>query len=152
PHPIFSDIRVRKAVGCYGMDRKEIVKIAFKGQATPRVGIIPPGTIDTVDINHMCPYDPVKARALLAEAGYGPSRPLTFELMTNTEKSVFNVIATVIKEQMARIGVTVNIRLVDKITWMYAYTQDGPYDMHVEDLVSQLTPDTNNFLIVTTGS
>ena len=31
-------------------------------------------------------------------------------MMTNTEKSVFNVIATVIKEQMARIGVTANIR------------------------------------------
>src|SRR6059036_4176651 len=43
PHPIFSDIRVRKAVGCYGIDRKEIVKIAFKGQATPWVRIIPPG-------------------------------------------------------------------------------------------------------------
>ena len=25
PHPIFSDIRVRKAIACYGMDRKEIV-------------------------------------------------------------------------------------------------------------------------------
>src|SRR6266849_7847671 len=118
PHPVFSDIRVRKAVGCYGIDRKEIVQIAFKGQATPWVGIIPPGTPDTVDVNHLCPYDPARAKALLAEAGYGPQKPLTFELMTNTEKSVFNVIATVIKEQMARIGVIVNIRLVDKPSWM----------------------------------
>ena len=115
PHPIFGDLRVRKAVGCYGIDRKEIVKIAFKGQATPWVGMIPPGTLDTVDVNHLCPYDPAKAKAMLAEAGYGPSKPLTFELMADTEKSVFNVIATVIKEQMARIGVTANIRLVDKV-------------------------------------
>src|SRR5262252_7692136 len=49
PHAIFNDIRVRKAVGCFGIDRKEIVKIAYKGQATPWVGIIPPGTLDTVD-------------------------------------------------------------------------------------------------------
>src|SRR3989441_3222711 len=49
PHPIFGDLRVRKAVGCYGIDRKEIVKIAFKGQATPWVGIIPPGTLDAVN-------------------------------------------------------------------------------------------------------
>ena len=41
---------------------------------------------------------------------------------------------------------------VDKITWMYAYTQDGPYDMHVEDLLSQLTADSNAFLTVTTSS
>src|SRR5207244_6995255 len=46
PHPVFGDLRVRKAVGCYGIDRTEIVKIAFKGQATPWVGINPPGTLD----------------------------------------------------------------------------------------------------------
>ena len=85
----------------------------------------------------------------MAEAGYGPQKPLTFELMTNTEKSVFNVIATVIKEQMSRIGVTANIRLVDKVTWMAAANQDGPWDMYVEDLLSLLTLDSNGFLSTT---
>jgi peptide/nickel transport system substrate-binding protein len=146
PHPIFNDIRVRKAVGCYGIDRKEIVKIAFREHATPWVGIIPPGTMDTVDVNPMCPYDPAKAKALLAEAGYGPQKPLTFELMTNTEKSVFNVIATVIKEQMARIGVTANIRLVDKPSWLTTATQDGVFDMYIEDLASLLNADQNSYL------
>jgi ABC-type transport system substrate-binding protein len=146
PHPVFNDIRVRRAVGCYGIDRQEIVKIAFKGQATPWVGMAPPGTIDSVDVNALCPYDPAKAKALLAEAGYGPQKPLTFDLTTDTEKSVFNVIATVIKEQMARIGVTANIRLVDKVTWMNLATQDGPWDMYVEDLLSLLTIDSNGYL------
>src|SRR5438034_1903635 len=152
PHPIFGDIRVRKAIGCYGIDRKEIVKIAFKGQATPWVGIIPPGTPDTVDVTQLCPYDPARAKALLAEAGYGPQKPLTFELMTNTEKSVFSVIATVIKEQVARIGVTVNIKLVDKVSWMNVATQDGPFDMYVEDLASLLTIDQNTFLSASTAA
>jgi ABC-type transport system substrate-binding protein len=100
----------------------------------------------------MCPYDQAKAKALLAEAGYGPQKPLTFELMTNTEKSVFNVIATVIKDQMSRIGVTANIRLVDKVTWMAAANQDGPWDMYIEDLLSLLTLDSNAFLSTTTAS
>ena len=95
PHPIFGDVRVRKAIGCYGIDRAEIVKIAFKGKATPWAGMNPPGTLDTVDVNKMCPYDPTKAKALLAEAGYGPNKPLTFEIITDTEKTIFNVIATV---------------------------------------------------------
>ena len=146
PHPIFGDVRVRKALGCYGIDRKEIVKIAFKGQATPWVGMAPPGTLESVSVNSVCPYDQAKAKALLAEAGYGPSKPLTFELMTNTEKSVFNVIATVIKEQMARLGVTANIRLVDKVSWMNTTLQDGPWDMYVEDLLSLLTLDSNGYL------
>ena len=152
PHPIFNDIRVRKAVGCYGIDRKGIDKIAFKGQATPWLGIIPPGTQDTVDVTHMCPYDPARAKALLADAGYGPQKPLTFELMTNTEKSVFHVIVTVIKEQMARIGVTTNIRLTDKVSWMNVATQDGPFDMYVEDLASLMTVDQNSFLSASTAS
>ena len=150
PHPIFGDLKVRKAVGCYGIDRQEIVKIAFKGKATAWVGMNPPGTLDTVDVNGMCPYDPAKAKALLAEVGYGPSKPLTFEIMADTEKSVFNIIATVVKEQMARIGVTANIRLVDKVSWMNTSLQDGPWDMYVEDLLSLLTLDSNAYLSNTT--
>src|SRR5688572_2415097 len=146
PHPIFGDLRVRKAVGCYGIDRQEVVKIAFKGQATPWVGMAPPGTLESVNVNRLCPYDQAKAKALLTEAGYGPAKPLTLELMTNTEKSVFNVIATIVKEQLARIGVTANIRLVDKVSWMNTTLGDGPWDMYVEDLLSLLTIDSNGYL------
>ena len=49
------------------------------------------------------------------------------------------------------IGVTANIRLVDKVTWMNTVLQDAPWDMHVEDLLSLLTLDSNAFLS-TTGS
>jgi peptide/nickel transport system substrate-binding protein len=152
PHPIFGDLRVRKAVGCYGIDRQEIVKIAFKGKATPWVGMNPPGTLDTVDVNHLCPYDQAKAKALLAEAGYGPQKPLTFEIIADTEKSVFNVIAVVIKEQMGRIGVTANVRVVDKVSWMNTTLQDGPWDMYVEDLLSLITLDSNAYLSNSTSS
>jgi len=152
PHPIFGDLRVRKAVGCYGMDRKEIVKIAFKGQATPWLGMAPPGTLDSVDLNSRCPYNPAKAKAMLAEVGYGPSKPLTFDIMADTEKSVFNVIATVIKEQMARIGVTANVRVLDKVSWMNTTLNDGPWDMYVEDLLSLLTIDSNGYLSNTTST
>jgi len=147
PHPIFGDLRVRKAIGCYGIDRNEIVKIAFKGQATAWVGMAPPGTLESVNVNHLCPYDPAKAKALLTEAGYGPSKPLTFELMANTEKSVFNVIATVVKDQLSRLGfVHANIRVVDKVSWMNTTLGDGPWDMYIEDLLSQLTIDSNGYL------
>jgi ABC-type transport system substrate-binding protein len=58
----------------------------------------------------------------------------------------------VIKEQMARLGVTANIKLVDKVTWMNTVLQDGPWDLEVEDLLSLLTLDSNAYLSVTTGS
>jgi ABC-type transport system substrate-binding protein len=72
--------------------------------------------------------------------------------MTNTEKTVFGVIATVVKEQLARIGVTANIRLTDKVTWMNAILQDGPWDMFVEDLLSLLTLDSNGFINTTSAA
>lgn len=152
PHPIFGDVRVRKAVGCYGTDRDSIVKIAFKGGATPWVGMISPGAIDSVNVNHMCPYDPEKAVSLLKEAGYGPDNPLTFQLTTNTEKSVFNVIGTVIKEQMAKIGVKVNLQLVDKVTWMASVLRDGEWDMSIEDLAALLTIDGNTYISASTAT
>ena len=152
PHPIFGDRQVRRAVACYGMDREEIVNIAFKGKATPWVGMIPPGTLDTANVNHLCPYDPEKARQMLAAAGYGPAHPLRFEILTDTEKSVFNVIATVIKEQMQRLGVTAHIKLVDKVTLTVAFTKDGAWDMGIEDLLSLLTVDSNAYLQATNSS
>jgi peptide/nickel transport system substrate-binding protein len=153
PHPIFGDVRVRKAIGCYGLDRKEIVKIAFKGQATPWVAMAPPGTLESLDLNARCPYDPARAKKLLAEAGYGPGgKPLTFDIIADTEKSVFNVIATVIKEQVARLGATANIRVVDKVSWMNTTLQDGPWDMYVEDLLSLLTIDSNGYLSNSTST
>ncbi len=152
PHPVFGDIWVRKAVACHGMDREEIVKIAFKGRATPWIGMNPPGTIDTVNVNDRCPYDVEKAKAMLKEAGYGPDNPLTFDITTDTEKSVFNVIATVIKDQMARIGAKANIKLVDKVTWSNAFIKDGPWDMSIEDLLSLLTLDSNAYLSTSNSS
>ncbi len=152
PHSTFGDINVRKAVGCYGIDREEIVKIAFKGKATPWLGMIPVGTMDTVNVNDKCPYDQAKAKALLKEAGYTDDKPLEFEIITDTEKAVFNIIATVIKDQMSRLGAQVNIKLVDKVTWMNTILKDGDWDMYIEDLLSLLTADGNAYLSVTTSS
>ncbi len=152
PHPVFGDIRVRKAIGCYGLDRKEIVKIAFNGKATPWVGMFGPGVLETTNVNHFCPYDPEEAKRLLTKAGYGAQNPLKFRILTDTEKSVFNVIATVIKEQMERLGVAASINLVDKVTLSTALRLDGDFDMFVEDLLSLLTVDNNAYISVANSS
>jgi hypothetical protein len=47
---------------------------------------------------------------------------------------------------MGRLGVTVNIKLVDKVTWMNTVLKDGPWDMEIEDLLSLLTLDSNAYL------
>ena len=63
------DIRVREAIA-YAIDRKAIV--AFKGAQSSReaVSVVPSGYLGTDEHAPLFPYDPAKAKQLLAEAGY----------------------------------------------------------------------------------
>jgi len=74
--PIFKDVRVRRAVLGYGIDRHAIVKTALLGQAQPLWSPVPPGSRGHMDFGEQFPYDPEKARALLKEAGYDAQHPL----------------------------------------------------------------------------
>jgi len=78
----FRDRRVRQAFA-YALDKAALVRLALKGLNLPAHGILPPG-IPGHDPNLVgLRYDPAKARALLAEAGYPngkglPELTLTF--------------------------------------------------------------------------
>jgi ABC-type transport system substrate-binding protein len=56
--PPFHDLRARRAIGGYGLDRAEIARLAFQGRATPLVSVLPPGVPDAIDLNEMYPYKP----------------------------------------------------------------------------------------------
>ena len=45
-----------------------------------------------------------------------------------------------------------SIKLVDKVSWMNTATQDGPFDMYIEDLASLMTIDQNTFLSASTAA
>jgi len=76
--PPLDDIRVRKAI-VHAMDRKAYSEIAFEGLNNP-INCPAPPNLPFID-QELCAtwgqaYDPEKAKALLAEAGYGPGNPL----------------------------------------------------------------------------
>ncbi|MDR3709007.1 MAG: peptide ABC transporter substrate-binding protein [Capsulimonadaceae bacterium] len=67
--PAFKDIRVRQALA-YATDKKRIVDIVFDGKRDVADDLLPEG-LPGYDPNYRgLPYDPAKARALLAAAGY----------------------------------------------------------------------------------
>lgn len=65
----FDDIRVRRAL-CHAIDRKALIETVGFGYGTPIGSHFAPHSPDYVDLTDVCPYDPARARALLAEAGF----------------------------------------------------------------------------------
>ena len=79
------DVRVRQALN-YCVDRAGIVSL-LNGTAEPAVG-----WLKASDPNFGAPanrytFDPAKGKALLAQAGYGPAKPLSFRVMISSSGS-----------------------------------------------------------------
>jgi peptide/nickel transport system substrate-binding protein len=71
--PPFKDVRMRRALLGYGIDRRVIAKTALLGQAQPPWSVVPPGSRGHIDFGGQFPYDPEKAKALPKEAGFDQS-------------------------------------------------------------------------------
>jgi len=109
----FNDLRARRAIGGYGIDRAEIARVAFQGRAQPLVSVLAPGVPDAIDLNEMYPYKPEEAKRLLKELGYDAKHPLRFTILISNQDVTMADIAALIKNQMAKIGVEARITLLD---------------------------------------
>jgi peptide/nickel transport system substrate-binding protein len=109
----FDDVRARRAVGGYGLDRAEIARVAFQGRAHALVSVLPPGVPEAIDVNEMYPYKPDEAKRLLNELGYDAKHPLQFTILISNLDATMADIAALIKNQMAKIGVEAKINLMD---------------------------------------
>ena len=68
-HKPFDDVRVRQAVG-YAINKEAIVKALYPPTAEVATQFIPPGIFGHTEGQAYYEYNPAKAKALLAEAGY----------------------------------------------------------------------------------
>ncbi len=75
----FDDIRVRRALA-YAIDRKALIDGAQSGYGKPIGSHYVPTDPGYVDLTGVYPYDPAKAKALLAEAGVKPGTEITIML------------------------------------------------------------------------
>jgi peptide/nickel transport system substrate-binding protein len=75
----FSDIRVRRAL-IYAIDRKALIDGVMSGYGAPIGSHYVPSDPGYVDLTGTYPYDPAKAKALLAEAGVAPGTEITIML------------------------------------------------------------------------
>ena len=106
----FDDLRVRKAIA-YAIDRQAIIDVVLEGYGEILNSVLPP-MMPGFDPNVQgYDYDLDKAKALLAEAGYADGVGLTLELATSGDER--NRIAQLIQNDLAKIGITVDINLLE---------------------------------------
>ncbi len=122
--PPFHDPRVRRAFG-HAIDRSIFPKILQGGEA-PATSWIPPGMF-AHNPSIGLPFDPARARALLADAGYPEGKgfpPITLEISTDP---VARLIAEELQAQWKRhLGAQVAINTQEWKVFLKRVQQDPP--------------------------
>ncbi|NMM45086.1 ABC transporter substrate-binding protein [Rhodospirillaceae bacterium KN72] len=77
--PLLQDVRVRRAIQ-HAIDRQAVIDGAMFGFGTPIGSHFAPHSPAYTDLTGVTPYDPEKAKALLAEAGVAPGTKLVMKL------------------------------------------------------------------------
>jgi len=105
--PPFDDPRIRRALGM-ALDRGALKRAAGMGFETP-TGILPPGMPGYSPRSRILPQDAAQACALLAEAGYGPDHPLSFDLFTASRTPHAVIRDSVLVASFRKVGVEARI-------------------------------------------
>ena len=116
--PPFNDPLVRRAFS-YAFDRERLISGLLKDNALPAFGPLPPGMPGYSDDIQGYTYDPEKARALLAEAGY--PNPADFPIITYTTAgygTVSSSVTAVITMWQETLGVTIEPVLVEPFDYL----------------------------------
>jgi peptide/nickel transport system substrate-binding protein len=114
------DIRVRQAIA-YGINRAELLK--WRGGDVARIptSIIPSGYLGFTADSGLLPYDPAKAKGLLAEAGYKDG--VTVKMVMTQEPNSL-ALMQVVQAQLRRVGITVDMDVVEHATYHQMIRQD----------------------------
>ena len=113
----FDDVRVRQAL-CYAVDKQQIIDLAFDGYGSPIGSSMYPafGKYFDESLTDYYTYDPDKAKALLAEAGYPNGFDMTITVPSNYQPHMDT--ATVLVEQLKAVGINATILPVEWESWV----------------------------------
>ncbi len=136
--PPFNDVRVRQAMA-YAINRDEIVKVVFNNLAQVIYGPVMPGSwAYNKEVEKIFPYDPDKARRLLAEAGYPNGFSVKLYMSGRWQEPEWT---QVIQAQLRRVGINVQIVQMEFSSYLDTLSKDSVDGMFVLAWVSQWDPD-----------
>lgn len=151
-HPLFKDKRVRQALTS-AINKEEIIQGVLLGMGQIAHGPYKPGTWAYAAKVKDFPYNPGKARELLAEAGWKQrnsagilvkdGRPFRFTILTNQGNSERLKAAQIIQQRLKAVGIEVKIRVVEWASFLSQFIDPGNFEAVI--LGWTITPDPDLF-------
>ncbi|MFC1657032.1 peptide-binding protein [Candidatus Moduliflexota bacterium] len=149
-NPLFSDRRVRQAIA-HAVDKQELVDIVLLGLGQPVTGHYRPDTwAHNPDVRRY-PYEPEKARGLLAEAGWTDSdgdgwldrkgKPFTFTILTNQGNKRRQRSAEIIQGRLREVGIDVSIRIIEWAAFLKDFVKPRNFDAIILGWMTTPDPD-----------
>ncbi|MBF0487923.1 MAG: peptide-binding protein [Nitrospirae bacterium] len=135
-HPFFADKRVRQAIA-YAIDKEEIIDIVLYGLGTASTGPYVPNTWPYNPDVKKYPFDPERAKNLLAEAGWKDGAggiltnngvPFEFTILTNMGNPLRMKTAAIIQWKLKQVGIRVNIRALEWSTFLNEFIDKKRFD------------------------
>ena len=125
--PPFDNLNVRRAINL-SMDRHAYVQAVRQGGAAVGAALMPKpfgawGLLET-DLKSLPGYrgpavDKAEARKLLAEAGFGPGKPLRVEMVTRAF-AIYVDLASFVVDQLRQVGVEATMKQLETSAWFPA--------------------------------
>lgn len=123
PNPL-KNVKVRQAI-YHAIDLDTIIKTTMNGLATPAVSYMPSIVNGFDDSAERLPYDPEKAKGLLAEAGYPDGFSLRIDAINDGGVNEDQV-AQAVASYLEKIGIKVEVNLMPRAMF---HEKTNPNDM-----------------------
>jgi oligopeptide transport system substrate-binding protein len=136
---------VRQAFSC-AVDREALVREIHQDRYKSAQGILPPGTYGFDPQFRPFPYDPERAKALLAKAGFPGGKGLpTLELWSSVKSPEIEREHGAIKKYLSAVGIQVDLRYNTDWPQFKALVQQGKLPIFRWSYTADV-PDPDNFL------
>jgi peptide/nickel transport system substrate-binding protein len=152
--PLFQDRRVRQALA-YAIDKQEIIDGVLLGYGQAATGPYKPDLWTYNGQVRRYPYNPEKARQLLAAAGWSDSdgdgildkqgQPFSFTIVTNQGNDLRSKAGEIIQRRFKQVGIDVQLRIIEWATFLKEFINPGNFDATI--LGWSGTPDPDQFEI-----
>ncbi len=146
----FQDKRVRHAMA-HAINKQEIIEGVLLGLGQPAVGPYKPGTWWYQANVKTYPFDPERAKALLAEAGWKDKnsdgilerdgKPFSFTIRTNQGNQVRQQTAEIIQRRLRAVGIDVKIHVVEWAAFINTFLRKKDFEAIILGWGLGLDPD-----------